>query len=240
MTSPSAGARRLYRPRSGPRSRGQSCGIEKEPSRPARACASAVPTKAWVTTANYLKEAEETFARAGGGVARRSSTWSSRTSGRGRRQADDRRRRDLFKANGVEWVQGTGRFEDANTIAVEGGEDVTSRARSSPQGRFPIRPPIEGSTRRSASDSTGLFAQDKVPARLVVLGGGIIGCEFADLSALRLRGDDRDAAASDPGGGRGCSEGAAQQFGKRGIASTFEQQCTKVEDKGGSLTGALR
>jgi pyruvate/2-oxoglutarate dehydrogenase complex dihydrolipoamide dehydrogenase (E3) component len=27
----------------------------------------------------------------------------------------------LFKANGVEWVKGRGRFKDANTIAVEGG-----------------------------------------------------------------------------------------------------------------------
>src|SRR6185312_5633562 len=30
----------------------------------------------------------------------------------------------LFKANGVDWVHGKGRFKDPHTIAVEGAEDV--------------------------------------------------------------------------------------------------------------------
>ena len=81
-----------------------------------------VPTKAWVTTAHYLKEAEETFAKAGVVVGEAkldlaaANEWKAAvvkqmTSGVA----------TLFKANGVEWVKGTGRFKDANTIAVEGG-----------------------------------------------------------------------------------------------------------------------
>src|SRR5215218_6826185 len=50
----------------------------------------------------------------------------------------------LFKANGVEWVRGSGRFKDANTIAVEGGEDVSFRQAVIATGSFPLRPPIDG------------------------------------------------------------------------------------------------
>src|SRR6202040_3669781 len=85
----------------------------------------------------------------------------------------------LFKANGVEWVKGTGRFKDANTIAVEGGEDVTFKQAVVATGSFPLLPPIPGLDSPRCVDSTGLLAQEQVPKRLAVLGGGVIGCEFA-------------------------------------------------------------
>src|SRR5919201_33949 len=87
----------------------------------------------------------------------------------------------LFKANGVEWVKGAGRFKDANTIAVEGGKDVSFRRAIVASGSYPLRPPIEGIDSERCVDSTGLIAQTEVPRRLVVLGGGIIGCEFASI-----------------------------------------------------------
>src|SRR5215216_4231739 len=80
-----------------------------------------IPTKAWVQTAYAIKEAEETFAKLGVKVGEpeldfgTANEWKAAvvkqlTSGVA----------VLFKANGVEWVKGTGRFKDANTIAVEG------------------------------------------------------------------------------------------------------------------------
>ena len=118
----------------------------------------------------------------------------------------------LFKANGVEWVKGTGRFKDAKTIAVEGGEDVSFQQAIVATGSFPLRPPIEGIDSPRCVDSTGLLAQTEVPKRLVVLGGGIIGCEFASiLQPLRLRGDDHRAAPEpDPAGRRRRGQGAPQ------------------------------
>src|SRR5213076_3624989 len=83
--------------------------------------------------------------------------------------------------NGVEWVKGTGRFKDPNTIAVEGGEDVIFKSAIVATGSFPLRPPIEGLDSSRCVDSTGLLAQTEVPRRLVILGGGIIGCEFASI-----------------------------------------------------------
>ena len=44
----------------------------------------------------------------------------------------------LFKANGVEWVKGVGSFKDANTLAVDGGEDVKFTSAVIATGSFPI------------------------------------------------------------------------------------------------------
>jgi dihydrolipoyl dehydrogenase len=198
-----------------------------------------IPTKAWVQTAFALKEAEESFAKFGVQVGTATldlpvaNEWKAgvvkqMTGGVAM----------LFKANGVEWVKGKGVFKDANTIAVEGGEDVTFKSAIVATGSFPMRPPIEGLDSPLCVDSTGLLAQDTVPERLVVLGGGIIGCEFASIfqrfgsevtviemlpSLIPM--EDADAAKE-----------LAKQFGKRGIALQLEKQCTKVEDHGGSLT----
>jgi pyruvate/2-oxoglutarate dehydrogenase complex dihydrolipoamide dehydrogenase (E3) component len=87
----------------------------------------------------------------------------------------------LFKANGVTWVKGTGTFKDANTIAVEDGEDVIFRSAIIATGSFPLRPSIEGIESNRCVDSEGLLAQTEIPQRLVILGGGVIGCEFASI-----------------------------------------------------------
>jgi dihydrolipoamide dehydrogenase len=144
----------------------------------------------------------------------------------------------LFKANGVEWVKGKGAFKDANTIAVDGAEDVTFTSAIVATGSYPMRPPIEGLDSPLCVDSTGLLAQERVPERLVVLGGGIIGCEFAsifqrfgsqvtivEMLPRLIPQEDEDAAAE-----------LAKQFGKRGIALHLEKLCTQVEDHGGTLT----
>jgi dihydrolipoamide dehydrogenase len=198
-----------------------------------------IPTKAWVQTAFALKEAEEHFAKFGVEVGEAkldfaaSNVWKAgvvkqMTSGVA----------SLFKANGVEWVKGAGRFTDANTIAVEGGEDVTFRSAVIATGSYPLRPPIDGLDSSRCVDSTGLLAQEQVPSRLVILGGGIIGCEFASifqrfgsevtivemLDSL-IPQEDADAAKE-----------LKKQFEKRGISLQLGKQCTKVEDDGSQLT----
>src|SRR3989440_6347271 len=141
-----------------------------------------IPTKAWVQTAFALKEAEEHFAKFGVEVGEAkldlaaANVWKAgvvkqMTSGVA----------SLFKAAGVEWVKGLGRFTDPNTIAVEGGEDVSFRSAIVATGSFPLRPPIPGLESDLCVDSTGLLAQTEVPRRLVILGGGIIGCEVASI-----------------------------------------------------------
>jgi dihydrolipoamide dehydrogenase len=214
--------------------------IEKEPELGGTCLrVGCIPTKAWVQTAFALKEAEESFAKFGVTVGEAkldfaaSNAWKAgvvkqMTSGVA----------GLFKANGVEWVKGAGTFKDASTIAVEGGEDVTFKSAIVATGSYPLRPPIDGLDSPRCVDSTGLLAQEQVPGRLVILGGGIIGCEFASifqrfgsevtivemLDSL-IPQEDADAAKE-----------LKKQFEKRGIALQLGKQCTKVEDDGSQLT----
>src|ERR671927_1586881 len=141
-----------------------------------------IPTKAWVQTAFALKEAEHTFAKLGvklGGFQLEFGTANELKAAVVKQMTQGVA--SLFKANGAEWVKGNGTFKDANTIAVEGGEDVSFKSAIIATGSFPLRPPIEGLESDLCVDSTGLLSQTEVPRRLVVLGGGIIGCEFASI-----------------------------------------------------------
>src|SRR3954449_3510862 len=197
-----------------------------------------IPTKAWVQTAFALKEAEHTFDKLGvklGGFQLefgKANEWKDgvvkqMTSGVA----------SLFKANGVEWVKGNGTFKDANTIAVDGGEDITFKQAVIATGSFPLRPPIEGLDSKLCVDSTGLLAQTEVPKRLVVLGGGIIGCEFASI--FRRFGSEvtiiEMLPALIPQEDADASKELAKQFGKKGIALHLEMTCDRVEDTGSGL-----
>src|SRR5581483_3874998 len=105
-------------------------------------------------------------------------------------------------------------------------------------GSFPLRPPIDGLDSPRCVDSTGLLAQEQVPRRLVILGGGIIGCEFASI--FRRFGSEVTIVemldSLIPQEDADASKELAKQFGKRGIALQLGKQCTKVEDDGSQLT----
>src|SRR6059058_3311803 len=197
-----------------------------------------IPTKAWVQTAFALKEAEHTFDKLGvklGGYQLEFGTANQWKDGVVKQMTQGVA--SLFKANGVEWVKGTGTFKDANTIAVDGGEDVTFKSAIVATGSFPLRPPIEGLGSPRCVDSTGLLAQTEVPRRLVVLGGGIIGCEFA-LIFRRFGSDVTIVEMLDtliPQEDADAAKELAKQFKKRGIALQLGKQCTKVEDIGSAL-----
>ena len=89
----------------------------------------------------------------------------------------------MVKANGITVVSGRGTFKDAGTIAVEGGEDVSFRSAVIATGSHSLRPPVDGIDGPRCVDSTALLASESVPKRLVVLGGGVIGVEFASIFA---------------------------------------------------------
>src|SRR5437879_10345323 len=128
-----------------------------------------IPTKAWVQTAFAIKEAEETFAKLGVQTGPPSLDFATANQWKdGVVKQMTQGVASLFKANGVEWVKGSGRFTGANTIAVEVGEDVSFKQAVVATGSFPLRPPIEGLDSTRCVDSTGLLAQTEVPRRLVV------------------------------------------------------------------------
>src|ERR1700759_3304472 len=213
--------------------------IEKEPELGGTCLrVGCIPTKAWVQTAHFMHQAHETFGKLGVNVSdpqldfAKANEWKSAvvkqmTGGVA----------GLFKANGVEWVKGYGKFTGPNTMAVEGGEDVNCKPAIVATGSFPLRPPIPGLESDLCVDSTGLLAQTEVPRRLVILGGGIIGAEVAsifdrfgsevaiiEMLDTLIPQEDADAAKE-----------LAKQFGKRGITLHLGKQCTGVEQQGNSL-----
>jgi dihydrolipoamide dehydrogenase len=214
--------------------------IEKEPELGGTCLrVGCIPTKAWVQTAFALKSAHESFAKFGVRVGEpqldfeASNAWKTGVSRQMTQGVAS-----LFKANGVEWVHGLGSFTSTSTLAVEGGEDVNFKNAIIATGSFPLRPPIPGLDSPRCIDSTGLLAQTEVPRRLVILGGGIIGCEFAsifnrfgtevtiiEMLETLIPQEDADAANE-----------LAKQFGKRGIALQLGKQCTEVRDDGSSIT----
>src|SRR3954454_17024107 len=198
-----------------------------------------IPTKAWVQTAHALHDARETFGKLGVGVSEpqldftQAAAWKDgvvkqMTGGIA----------TLFKAFGVEWVRGTGRFTSPNTIAVDGAADVTFESAVVASGSYPLRPPIPGLDSQRCVDSTGLLAQTEVPRRLVILGGGIIGAEFASIFQ-RFGSEVTIIEMLDrliPGEDEDASKELAKQFGRRGITLQLGKQCTKVDDSGSELT----
>jgi dihydrolipoamide dehydrogenase len=197
-----------------------------------------IPTKAWVQTAFAIKEADETFAKLGVNVG---SPELDLATANEWKAAVVKKLTDgvafLFKANGVEWVKGTGRFKDANTISVDGGEDITFKQAIIATGSYPLRPPIDGIDSEKCVDSTGLLAQTEVPKRIVILGGGIIGCEFASI--MQRFGSEVTIVemlpALIPQEDADASKELAKQFKKRGIEVNLETQCDKVEEADGAL-----
>jgi dihydrolipoamide dehydrogenase len=201
-----------------------------------------IPTKAWVQTAHALHAVRDVNASLGvvsslttldfpAAAAWKDGVVKQMTGGVA----------SLFKANGVEWVRGHGRFTGSTTMSVEGGEEITFRSAIVATGSYPLRPPIPGLDSPRCVDSTGLLSQTEVPRRLVVLGGGIIGCEFAsifdrfgaevtivEMLETLIPQEDDDAAKE-----------LAKAFKRRGITMHLGTQCTGVEDTGGGLVVRL-
>ena len=85
---------------------------------------------------------------------------------------------------GIALVRGIGRLAGERTVAVElpdGGERVLTARRAVVLacGSAPAIPPVPGLAEARPWDNRGATGASEVPARLVVLGGGPVGCELA-------------------------------------------------------------
>jgi len=141
-----------------------------------------IPTKAWVQSAHAMKDAHETFAKLGVNVPSVALDFAQVQ--KNKEEIIDRSVSGvggLLKANGITVVEGRGQFTDANTISVDNGETLVFKSAVIATGSSSTRPPVDGIDGPRCVDSTGLLAIEAVPARLIVLGGGVIGVEFASV-----------------------------------------------------------
>jgi NAD(P) transhydrogenase len=93
---------------------------------------------------------------------------------------------DQLRRNHVTVIEGAARFVDPHTVAVDDG-DTTVRVSASAiviaVGTRPARPPHVEFDDRTVIDSDGLGHLDHVPATMTVVGGGVIGLEYASMAA---------------------------------------------------------
>jgi NAD(P) transhydrogenase len=95
--------------------------------------------------------------------------------------------RDQLARNHVTLIEGLGRFVDDHSLVVG---DTAGRERKLTAdkvviatGTRPERPPTVAFDGRTVFDSDGLMELDRIPGSLVVVGGGIIGIEYASVYA---------------------------------------------------------
>ena len=192
-----------------------------------------IPTKAWVQSAHAVKDAHTAFPQLGVKVGEPVIDFAQVQTNKGEIvKTMVAGVGQLLKANGATVVNGRGTFTGPNTIAVEGAEDVTFKHAVIATGSHPLRPPVEGIDHAKCVDSTGLLAVTEIPKRLIVLGGGVIGVEFASIfnhfgsqvtvvemldSLIPIEDDDAIKALT-------------RAFDKAGIAVHTGARATKIEE----------
>jgi dihydrolipoamide dehydrogenase len=88
----------------------------------------------------------------------------------------------LLKANGVRLVSGAAAFRDRETLVVDGGEAIGAKKIIIATGSTSATPAFLPRHERVV-DSRAFLSLARLPQRLIVLGGGFIGCEIAAMAA---------------------------------------------------------
>jgi dihydrolipoamide dehydrogenase len=92
----------------------------------------------------------------------------------------------LFKKNGVEGMRGFGRVVGPTTVEVtgdDGARRLDTRHILIATGSVPRDPPFARPDGERILSSDHLLELERIPASLVVLGAGAVGCEFASIYA---------------------------------------------------------
>jgi dihydrolipoamide dehydrogenase len=86
----------------------------------------------------------------------------------------------LFKAGRIDLIKGAARFISADTVTVA-GENIHGRNFVIASGSVPAALPGITIDEKRICSSDGILALTEVPRSITVVGGGVIGCEFASL-----------------------------------------------------------
>lgn len=146
-----------------------------------------IPSKAWIASAELALKI-----RAGAGLGINVETMSVDWSALVKRQRDVVQKlaagtASLLKAAGVEVISGRGLVKSSHQIDVAGtiyeGKNLILAIGTEPVSLPSF--PVDG---RKIFDTNTVFGMEKLPASLLIVGGGISGCEFASmLNALGVQ-----------------------------------------------------
>src|SRR5690242_5627201 len=141
--------------------------------------------------------------------------------------------------------RGFGSFAGPNTILVRAGEEylLTAGRVLIATGSSPLRPPIFPFDRPGVFDSDGVLALERLPKKLAVIGGGVIGseyaCTFAALGAEVHLIDGRDVLLPFLDGE--ISSALANAMQRSGIRFHWNERVESCRvDKGAEIALGLR
>ena len=143
----------------------------------------------------------------------------------------------LLKGNKVELLRGSARVEESGKVRV-GEEVLESRHILIATGAVPAKPPVPGLDLPGVVTSDELLADGRLYPRLTIVGGGVIGMEFACLcSALGtevtvIEAMDRILPTLD----RELGQNLAMLLKKRGVRVHTGAVVERVERQGEALT----
>jgi pyruvate/2-oxoglutarate dehydrogenase complex dihydrolipoamide dehydrogenase (E3) component len=94
----------------------------------------------------------------------------------------------MFADSGMDFILGTARFIAPRTVEVETRDETVRLLRGTDvvinTGMTPAIPDLTGITESRVWTSETILQLERLPQRLIVLGGGYVGCEFASMFAL--------------------------------------------------------
>ncbi len=145
-----------------------------------------------------------------------------------------------MKQRKVTLLQGTGTIADVHTVRVRGGEDTVIRAERIliATGSRPVLPPIPGiACPHVETSDTLLEKSDGIYPRLLIIGGGVIGVEFASVfSALGSEVTIVEALPRLLGSmDREISQSVKMLFRKRGIQALCGTRVQEIREDGAGL-----
>ncbi len=147
---------------------------------------------------------------------------------------------DNLKRHGIEQIRGSARLVDGHTVDVSRyGEDdrrITGDVILVATGSHPQKPDDIAVDGEVIVDSDTLLTLDKIPQQMIVIGGGVIGCEYACTFAAMgvhvtiINSRSRLLAHLDPE----VSDALRQQMTSRlGIQVITDAQVTSISNDGG-------
>jgi len=140
-----------------------------------------VPKKLFVFASRYAAEFQDAAGFGWRDVTSAGHDWKTLVANKDREIA---RLNDIYRGimerPGVEILEGRGRLVDAHTVDVS-GQTVTAENILVCTGGWPFVPDIPGA--ELAISSNDVFYLEECPKRIVIVGGGYIGVEFATIFA---------------------------------------------------------
>jgi dihydrolipoamide dehydrogenase len=141
----------------------------------------------------------------------------------------------LLKRRKVTVVDGYGRLTADGAVVVDGGDTLRGRATIICSGSVPRAIPgmeVDG-TRVVTSDQATNSTADRLPERVAVIGGGVIGAEFAsvytDLGVQTTLLEALPNGVLPIGPDRDCADVLARSLKKRGVAVNAEARVGALE-----------